>query len=110
VLGREAWEALDSLRVPGGQSVLQRLRSAGKQVINFPHPSGQNGEFVGLASLPSGQVPTLEAYIAERWEKYRLQPARPGRGKEAEAKYKAKRRTVWLAVQAVRDAIARGQS
>lgn len=110
VLGREAWEALDSLQVPGGQSVLQRLRSAGKQVISFPHPSGQNGEFVGLASLPSGQVPTLEAYAAEKWEKYRLQPARPGRGKEPEAKYKAKRRTVWLGVQAVRDAIARGQS
>lgn len=110
VLGREAWAALDSLRMPGGQSVLQRLRSAGKEVINLPHPSGQNGEFVGLASLPSGQVPTLEEYVAKKWEKYRLQPARPGRGKEPEAKYKAKRRTVWLAVQSVRDAIVRGQS
>lgn len=109
VLGEEGWKALDELKVADGQSVVQSLRGAGKQLIRFPHPSGQNGEFVKLASLPADQMPNLEAYVAAMWEGYRWKPARPGRGKDSEVKYKAKRRTVWESVQGVRDAIARSK-
>lgn len=107
VLGRDAWTALDSLRMADGMSVLGHLRSAGKQVINLPHPSGQNGEFVALASLPASRVPNIDAYVAEKWEEYRQKPPRPGRTKEPEAKYKAKRRAVWQAVQAIRNGTER---
>jgi hypothetical protein len=110
VLGREAWTALDSLRMADGMSVLGHLRSIGKQVINLPHPSGQNGEFVALASLPASRVPSIDAYVAEKWEEYRQKPPRPGRVKEPEAKYKAKRRAVWQAVKTIRNEIERGSS
>lgn len=106
VLGAKAWPTLTALVMPDGRTVMSHLRSRGKTVLNLPHPSGQNQEYVKLASMPADQVPTLDRYIAERWEVYRAAPARTGRGKENEAAYKAKRRTVWQSVQRLRDEIA----
>lgn len=102
VLGNDGWRAIECIRTADGVSVLQRLRKAGKTVLNLPHPSGQNQEYVKLASLAASVFPTLDDYAAGKWRDYAFKPARPGRGKESEQAYKNKRASYWRAVDALR--------
>ena len=57
----KGWAAAENLQLANGHSVLGHLRSCGKVVLNLPHPSGQNGEYVALASLSPSEFPTQEA-------------------------------------------------
>lgn len=106
LLGAKAWNAADTLRTSTGATLLRSLQSSGKTVLGLPHPSGQNQEFVKLASLTNEAMPTLTAYTHTKWEEYRKKPPRPGRGKEPEAKYKAKRATVWNTIADLRRQVA----
>jgi hypothetical protein len=107
ILGSDGWSTVNTLRADTGATVVGLLRSNGKIVLNLPHPSKQNKEYVNLASLTHEQFPALDNYVTAKWEAYRLEPPRKGRGKEPEAKYKAKRRTVWRTINELRTAIAR---
>jgi hypothetical protein len=59
ILGTHGWTAIQSIRCGSGGTVLQRLRPAGKLVLQLPHPSGQNEEYVGLASQSRASFPRL---------------------------------------------------
>lgn len=107
IFGRQAAAALKKLRLPTGQTVWSGLQEAGKLVIELPHPSGQNMEYVKLGSLSSADFRQREAYAAEKWETYRLKPARKGRAKESEERYKAKRQRYWDEIAALRNDIAK---
>lgn len=107
LLGSKSWEAAHTLRTPEGRSIIGALVAAGKVVLNLPHPSGQNREYVNLASLPTNLAPPLTRYVDEKWEEYRIKPPRQGRKKENEAKYKAKRTTVWNTVDSLRKEVAK---
>ena len=102
ILGSDGWQAVNSWRLPSGHTVAERLRSAGKLVAPLPHPSGQNGEYVALASFTPQEFPTCEAYVTSCWEKYKNKPPRKGRAKQTERLYTNKRRTAWLTVDELR--------
>lgn len=102
ILGSKGWNAISNVRTPDGQTVLKALEDAGKTVLNIPHPSGANREYVNLASLSANQAPSLADYCDSMWSEYQLKPAKPGRGKQSETAYKAKRRTIWQAVDRLR--------
>ena len=102
ILGRDGWKAVNGLRLPTGRTVVETLRLAGKLVMLLPHPSGQNGEYVALASFRPDEFPPCESYVAGCWARYRDQPPRKGREKEPERDYKAKRRAAWLTVDDLR--------
>lgn len=105
VLGSKAWSAINNTRTLGYKTIIEELRNRGMIVLNLPHPSGQNREYVKLASLPAEQMPSLAGYVTERWIEYERKPPRPGRGKEPEDKYRAKRATVWRTVNELRQDI-----
>jgi hypothetical protein len=63
VLGGDGWNAVNGLRLLSGRTVLETLGSAGKLVINLPHPSGQNAEYVALASLRPEELLSCEEYV-----------------------------------------------
>jgi len=107
ILGAKGWAAVEGIRTASGASVLETMRKAGKTVLNLPHPSGQNLEYVRLASLDAAEFPSCERYLTEKWLEYKEKPPRRGRGKEPEAKYKAKRRTVWNAINSLRGEISK---
>ncbi len=107
ILGAKGWAAVEGIRTDSGATVLEALRKAGKTVLNLPHPSGQNQEYVRLASLHAAQFPSCERYVMEKWLEYQLKPPRRGRSKEPEAKYKAKRITVWNTINTLRREISR---
>jgi hypothetical protein len=107
VLGAKGWSAIQTARTSNNKTVTEELRSRGKIVLNLPHPSGQNQEYVKLASLPAEQVPSCDSYVLERWLEYAQKPPRPGREKESEVKYKAKRATVWSNINVLRRDVAR---
>jgi hypothetical protein len=112
ILGTKGWAAVETIPLKNGKTVLQYLRSLGKVVLNLPHPSGQNQEYVKLASLAEEDMPTLDEYLTRRWREYAAKPPRKGRAKESEASYKAKRATVWHTVNQLRKQFAhleRGQ-
>jgi hypothetical protein len=96
---------MKTIRSSSGRTVLDELRLSGKTVLNLPHPSGQNQEYVKLASLSANEMPSLDEYIAQRWNDYARKPPRKGRNKEPEAKYKAKRASVWRAIYQLRQEI-----
>ena len=102
ILGSPGSKALRRLMSRSGRTVLEELRQAGKTVLNLPHPSGQNLEYVKLACLSAERVPKLVEYIDGKWREYAAKPPRPGRGKEPEGKYKAKRATVWRTIDDLR--------
>ncbi len=106
ILGKHAWRAVEAIRTTSGETVLQRLRSAGKTVLNVPHPSGQNREYVMLAILRPSAFPGMDEYVDRKWREYATKPARPGRGKEREDRYRAKRASYWQAVHDLRQQIA----
>lgn len=106
VLGAQGWSALDRVKAPDGRSVRSVIQAAGKTLVNLPHPSGQNQELVNLATLPTERFPPLETYVRSRWDEYKLKPSRPGRGKQGEETYRAKRQTSWMTVDALRKQIA----
>ena len=106
ILGSPGAKALRRLMSRSGRTVLEELQRAGKTVLDLPHPSGQNLEYVKLASLPAERVPKLAEYVDAKWREYAAKPPRPGRGKEPEAKYKAKRETVWRTIDGLRRQIA----
>jgi hypothetical protein len=105
VLGSKGWSAINSARTSENKTVIETLRSHGMIVLNLPHPSGQNMEYVNLASLSADQMPSLDTYVTDRWSEYRRKTPRPGRRKEPEDKYKAKRATVWRTVSKLRQDI-----
>lgn len=106
ILGSNGWKAVSSLRLSSGKTVVETLRSAGKLVMPLPHPSGQNGEYVALASFRPEEFPSCAAYVAGCWEGYKDQPPRKGRAKQSERIYKDKRKTAWLAVDSLRQQIS----
>jgi lysozyme family protein len=67
-------------------------------------------EYVKLASLSSANFPQREAYAAAKWEEYKIRPARKGRVKESEDRYKAKRRRYWDEIAALRNELSKGRS
>ncbi|MFN3890760.1 MAG: hypothetical protein ACK4MV_10215 [Beijerinckiaceae bacterium] len=103
ILGSKAWDAAQTMKTTSGSTVIKALEASGKVVMNLPHPSGQNQEYVKLASLSAAAMPSLQSYVSTKWEEYKNKPPRPGRRKEPEGKYKAKRATVWKAVHALRN-------
>jgi hypothetical protein len=105
ILGSKGWCACQS-RMPSGKTLLEELHSQGKIVLNLPHPSHQNKEYVNLASLAAAQMPTLEECVSQRWSDYKNKPPRRGRNKQSEVQYKAKRTTVWNAIFALRRQVA----
>ena len=107
VLGTKGWSAIQTTRTSANKTIIEVLRSQGKIVLNLPHPSGQNQEYVKLGSLSAEQTPSLDTYVSERWLEYVQKPPRPGRGKEPEAQYKAKRATVWSTINELRLDVAR---
>jgi hypothetical protein len=105
VLGSKGWSAINSTRTSENKTIIEVLRGQGMIVLNLPHPSGQNMEYVKLASLSAELMPSLDTYVTDRWIEYRTKPPRPGRRKESEEKYKAKRATVWRTVSKLRQDI-----
>jgi hypothetical protein len=106
ILGSKGWAAVRKIRTDKGLSISETLERAGKTVLNLPHPSGQKQEYVRLASLSGHQFPSLDQYVSERWMEYRLRSPCPRRKKETEAIYKAKRATVWKAIDILRKSIS----
>lgn len=109
ILGTDGWKAVNSLRLPSGRTVVETLHAAGKLVMDLPHPSGQNGEYVALASCEPSGFPSLEEYVEACWDRYRYEPPRTGRTKQIECVYKKKRRTVWQRVDALRQQVSQLQ-
>lgn len=101
ILGKKGWAAIDKVE-RAGRTIRQQLLDAGKSVLNLPHPSGENGEYVALTKLPGSQFPSCEEYVERRWQTYRKEPPRKGRAKQSESSYKQKRRTTWMAVANLR--------
>lgn len=106
ILGSHGWKAIQKQRGRDGRTVLRNLQDEGKLVLQLPHPSGQNQEYIGLASLEADEFPELNEYVSRRWNEYRVTPPRPGRAKEIEAKYKSKRTSVWRTIEDLRRSIA----
>lgn len=106
VLGAKGWKAINNITAAGGRSVHQVLLDAGKVVLNLPHPSGANREYINLAVLPLSRVPREEDYISEKWHNYRSKCRAEGTIPEDEGSYKRKRRTVWNAIYKLRCTIA----
>lgn len=107
ILGAKGWKALASIKTGSGASVVDVLRRSGKTVLSLPHPSGANRELVNLASFPPDRVPSRTAYSQSMWEEYRHRPPRPGRGKQTESAYKAKRLSIWDSIDRLRRDIER---
>jgi hypothetical protein len=107
ILGSKGWSAIQTTRSSANKTIIEVLRSRGKIVLNLPHPSGQNQEYVKLASLSAEQTPSLDSYVSQRWAEYSEKPARLGRGKEPKDKYMAKRTIVWSTIDKLRRDIAR---
>jgi hypothetical protein len=106
ILGAKGWSAIKSVRMSDNLSLLEHLQKQGKRVFNLPHPSGQNREYVNLASLPAEHAPTRDNYVSERWVEYLLKPTKPGKRKQAESKYRKRRETVWRTIDELRREIA----
>lgn len=107
ILGTKGWGAMTKMKTAAGSSVLSVLRRSGKTVLNLPHPSPQNLEYVKLASLPDGEVPSRTDYAKSMWAIYVQKPPRKGRGKETEGAYKSKRLAYWDGVARLREEIER---
>jgi uracil-DNA glycosylase len=105
ILGSKGWAATKKVLAPSGTTVLDTLRAGGKLVVNLPHPSDANREYVNLASLPRNKVPPLLTYVEAKWAEYRLRPAKRGKVKQSEMQYKERRRTVWRSIEKLRDDI-----
>lgn len=106
VFGDKATAALKSICMDDGLPVWHALEKRGLQVISLPHPSGQNGEYIKLAKLPSAIFPDENDYVEAKWREYSAKPPRKGRAKQNEAQYKNKRRTYWREVSNLRKLFA----
>jgi len=106
ILGSKGWKAVHQLKTSPELSVAEAIRRNGKLLLNLPHPSGQNGEYVKLASMTHAQFPKAQDYVRECWSEYATRPPRPGRRKQSEDEYKAKRLSYWSTVKQLRDQIA----
>ncbi len=102
VFGDKAQRALKAIRVAGGHSAWESLGEEGRRVVGFPHPSGQNGEYVALAKLPHREFPSQDSYAETMWREYAARPPRRGRAKQGDTEYKAKRRSYWGKVAKLR--------
>lgn len=105
ILGSDGWKAVNNSKLPSGRTVVETLRSAGKLLTKLPHPSGQNREYVSLASMRPNEFPSCEAYVTNRWERYKDEPPREGRAKQREASYKNKRKSAWQCIDDLRKQI-----
>lgn len=106
ILGAHGWKAVNGLKMPSGRTIVETLRSSGKFVMSLPHPSGQNREYVSLASLRQEEFPSCDAYAESCWERYKPLPPRKGRSKQPEHFYKKKRMTAWLTINDLRRQIS----
>jgi hypothetical protein len=102
ILGSHGWRAVEKLRFSSHQTVAEKLRSAGKVVMQLPHPSGQNGEYVRLASMSDLEFPNCDIYVDRCWHDYRDSHD----AKQSESAYKAKRRSTWQSIRSLRDRIS----
>jgi hypothetical protein len=103
VFGDKAALALKSICINDGLSVWEALETRGLQLIALPHPSGQNGEYVKLAKLPTAQFPDGDHYAELKWLEYLAKPPRKGRAKQDEFQYKNKRRSYWRKIANLRN-------
>ncbi|NKM55857.1 hypothetical protein GFL21_15200 [Rhizobium anhuiense] len=110
VLGSKGWKALHTVKAPSGQTIFQALAEAGKIVLNIPHPSGANREYVNLAVLPLSRMPSEDTYVADKWDDYCLRCRSEGKVPELEDTYKKKRRKVWNTIYKLRWDIAKLES
>jgi len=110
VLGAKGWKALNSVRTSSGETVYRALTNGGKIVLNMPHPSGANREYVNLAILPLSQMPKEDDYVAEKWDDYRMKCRSKGKVPVQEDAYKRKRRSIWNAIFKLRWNIAKLES
>jgi len=106
ILGSKGWKAVKVVRGPSGKSVHRSLADAGKHLVNLPHPSGANREYVKLASLSASAFPDQHRYADERWHSYRDKPLKDGKIWMSESQYRSKRLTVWSAIDVLRQQIA----
>lgn len=102
VLGNKGWRAIHKIAIDG-RSVKEVLGASGKTVLNLPHPSGENGEYVRLAKMAEGEFPAEVRYREQMWLSYKGNPTR----KQSEATYKAKRSTIWKQIEALRQAFGK---
>lgn len=106
ILGSKGWKAVNTVHGPSGKLVHRSLTDAGKHLVNLPHPSGANQEYVKLASLSASAFPDQHRYADEMWCSYRDKPLKDGKLRMSDAQYRAKRLTVWSGVNALRQQIA----
>lgn len=104
-MGEKGWDAINALEVVPGKSVYTALTNAGKRVLKFPHPSGQNGEQVKLAKRQP--FPSCEEFVTEQFAVYVERKRRKGQPmKRTPEQYKRKAGTIWESVAAVRSQFA----
>lgn len=106
ILGGKAWTAVQKSRTTSGQTLIEALRLAGKNVFTLPHPSGSNGEYVALATFPTQLFPQEDEYVERMWAEYERKPPKQGKPKEGAATYKAKRRRAWSSIHDLRERIS----
>jgi hypothetical protein len=107
ILGADGWAAIQAVRGSNGKTVMDELRAHAKVVLNLPHPSRQNLEYVKLASLSEELVPSLEEYISKMWAEHARKPSKPNKRKQSEGVYKRRRATIWHAIDTLRGQIAK---
>ncbi len=109
ILGNRGWKAVNQLRGSSGKTIVADLISAGKIVLNLPHPSGSNGEGVALASYDARNFPSLNDYCDQQWEEYCLKKSRKGESLETpELEYKKSRAARWKRINELRETITAG--
>ena len=110
ILGAKGRQAVKALKAQNGKTILETLVEGRKTVLYLPHPSGQNAEYVKLASLPQSAFPSLDEYTEEAWLEYRLKSPRISHGKQrpkqTEAEHKSKRTAAWSAIERLRREVA----
>lgn len=105
ILGSKGWNDINTIEVPTGRTVHEVPVSAGKRVLWFPHPSGENGEYVALAKRRN--FPTKEAFVNEQYKKYVATRRESGKPmKKSEPQYKQKAGIVWARVDKLRKEFA----
>lgn len=103
ILGGHGWAAISNASTPSRKTVLEELRSTGRLVMQLPHPSGSNREYVRLASMEPSDFPARDDYVGNCWNVYKL----TGKAKQTEVVYKNRRRSGWTTISELRRRIGR---
>jgi hypothetical protein len=103
-LGDKVASVIQTLVDTGDLPADRVLNLAGK-VVEFPHPSGANGETQALALMPT--LPQAETYAASKLQAYRVKAAAKGKHltQTEERTYLNKRTSYWNRALSTRQAI-----